>query len=123
LTSLPTLSVERTAASGARLQIQALVPPSLFSAFAKSHSPGLRGEKRTGTILGMTLKDIEQEALGLSERERAELILSLMSTLVAPGADIEDEEVFRRDAELESGRVEPLLHEEFVRRVREKRGR
>jgi len=71
----------------------------------------------------MKLQDIEQEALGLSERERADLVLSLMRTLAAPGADITDEEVFRRDAELEDGSVEPMLHEEFVRRVREERGR
>ena len=83
----------------------------------------LRCYRTTGTILAMTLKDIEQEALGLSETERAELILSLMRTLGMPEAEIEDDEVFRRDAELENGSVEPMLHEEFVRRVREKRGR
>jgi hypothetical protein len=70
----------------------------------------------------MKLQDIEQEALGLSESERAELVLSLMRTLSAPGADIADEEVFRLDAELEAGSVEPILHDEFVRRVREERG-
>jgi hypothetical protein len=73
--------------------------------------------------LDMKLQEIEQEALGLSERERAELVLSLMSTLVAPETNISDEEVVRRDAELETGSVEPMLHEEFVRRVREERGR
>ena len=71
----------------------------------------------------MTLKDIEQEALGLSETERAELILSLMRTLGVPEVEVEDDEVFRRDAELENGSVQPMLHEELVRRVREKRGR
>jgi len=71
----------------------------------------------------MKLQEIEQEALGLDEHERAELVLSLMRTLAAPGADITDEEVIRRDAELETGRVEPMLHDEFVRRVREERGR
>ena len=74
-------------------------------------------------IFDMTLQDIEQEALGLSESERAKLVLSLMSTLAAPGADITDEEAFRRDAELEAGSVEPMLHDEFVRRIREERGR
>jgi hypothetical protein len=54
----------------------------------------------------MKLQEIEREALGLSERERAQLVLSLV----------------RRDAELETGSVEPMLHEEFVRRVREERG-
>ena len=71
----------------------------------------------------MKLRRIEQEALGLTERERAELVLSLMSTLTAPEANISDEEVVRRDAELETGSVEPMLHEEFIRRVREERGR
>jgi hypothetical protein len=65
------------------------------------------------------LQDFEQEALGLRESERAELVLSLMRTLAAPAADISDEDVFRRDAELDSGSVEPMLHDEFVRRVRE----
>ena len=74
-------------------------------------------------MFSMKLHDIEQEALGLSESERAELVLSLMRTLAAPGADVTDEEVGRRDAELEAGSAEPMLHEEFVRRVREKRSR
>ena len=71
----------------------------------------------------MKLQEIEQEALGLSESERAELVLSLMRTLAAPGVEVADEEVQRRDAELEAGRVEPMLHEEFVRRVQAERGR
>ena len=71
----------------------------------------------------MKLQDIEQEALGLSEKERAELVVSLMRTLAGPGAEITDEEVWRRDGELEAGSVEPMLHEEFVRRVREERSR
>ncbi len=59
----------------------------------------------------------------LSESERAQLVLSPMRTLAAPGADVTDEEVLRRDAELETDAVGPVLHEEFVRRVREERGR
>src|SRR5690606_19365823 len=58
----------------------------------------------------MTLQDIKHEALGLTESERAELVLSLMCTLAAPGAEIPDEEVSRRDTEMESGTVEPILH-------------
>jgi hypothetical protein len=72
---------------------------------------------------GMKLQEIEQEALGLSERERADLVLSLMDTLADPEAGVSDEEVLRREAELEDGNVGPLLHDEFVRRVREERGR
>ena len=71
----------------------------------------------------MKLHEIKQEALGLGESERADSVLSLMRTLAAPGADVTDEEVFRRDAELETDSVEPMVHEEFVRRVQEERGR
>ena len=70
----------------------------------------------------MKLQDIEQEALGLNESDRAELILSLMRTFAPPEAEITDEEIFRRDAELETGSTEPMLHEEFVRRIRDERG-
>ena len=70
----------------------------------------------------MKLQDIEHEAFGLNESERAELILSLMRTLAPPGAEITDEEVLRRDAELEEASVGPMLHEEFVRRVQAERG-
>ena len=71
----------------------------------------------------MRLLEIEQEALGLGERERVRLILSLIDTLGAAGTDVSDEEVQQRDADLESGTVQPVLHEEFVRRVREERSR
>jgi hypothetical protein len=71
----------------------------------------------------MKLQEIERQALGLSASERAELVLSLMRTLAAPATDIADEEAFRRDAELEAGEVEPVLHEEFVRGVRDARGK
>jgi len=82
----------------------------------------LRSLHTMAYVVGMKLEDIEQEALGLNESERAQLVLSLMRTLAPPGTDVADEEVSRRDAELESGSVEPMLHEEFVRRVRQARG-
>jgi hypothetical protein len=46
-----------------------------------------------------------------------------MRTLAGPATDVADEEVFRRDAELEAGEVEPMPHEEFVRGVRDARGK
>lgn len=71
----------------------------------------------------MKLQEIEQEALGLSQSERGKLVLSLLRTLPPPVADLTDDEISQRDAELEEGGVEPMLHEEFVRRVRDGRGR
>lgn len=71
----------------------------------------------------MKLQDIEREAFALNEQERARLVLSLMDTLGVPDTEVSDEEVDRRDREMESGTVEPMLHEEFVRRVQEDRAR
>jgi len=71
----------------------------------------------------MNLAEIEQEALGLSEAERARLVLALMASLKASGSEISDQEVEEREQELERGDVAPMLHDEFVKRVREDRGR
>lgn len=66
----------------------------------------------------MKLAEIEQEALVLNETERAALVLALMESLKAPESEISDQEVAERDQELESGTVTPMLHDEFVKRVR-----
>jgi hypothetical protein len=105
----------------ARVVVQSPGGPGCFSEAADAVL--VAGQRPKRYNLSMKLQDIEQEALGLSEKDRADLVLSLMNTLAAPGADVTDEEVLRRDAELEEGSVEPLSHEEFVRRVHEERGR
>ena len=71
----------------------------------------------------MNLAEIEEVALGLSDADRAALVLALVESLKAPGSEVSDQEVADRDRELESGEVTPMLHEEFVRGVREDRGR
>ncbi|HEY6169323.1 MAG TPA: hypothetical protein VI454_14880, partial [Verrucomicrobiae bacterium] len=67
--------------------------------------------------------EIEQEAKSLPSRKRAALVAALLDTLPAPGADISDEVVARRDRELEEGQVEAIPHNEFVRRVARERRR
>jgi len=69
----------------------------------------------------MRLAEIEQEALALSDKERASLAAKLLDTLPPPGTDISDEEVERRERELDTGDVTPMLREEFVRRVQAER--
>jgi len=71
----------------------------------------------------VNLQDIEQKALGLSERERVKLVLQSRNTLSASETDMSDEEVLRRDVEWEAGKSEPMLHEKLVRQVRADRGR
>ena len=68
----------------------------------------------------MKLAEIEQEALALPERDRA---VKLLNTLPPPGTVVSDEVVEKRERELESVQVEAISHEEFVRRVRQDRGR
>jgi hypothetical protein len=65
----------------------------------------------------MNLAEIEQEALALSERERASLAAKFLDTLPPPGTDVSDDKVEQRERELESGQVAAISHEEFVRRV------
>ena len=71
----------------------------------------------------MKLAELEQEVLALPERERASLASKLLDTLPPPGTDISDEEVERRERELESGQADAISHEEFVRGVQQERGR
>ena len=70
----------------------------------------------------MSLAEIEEAALGLSEPDRAALVAALLDTL-APQTEIGDEEALRRDQELETGRVEAISHEEFTRQVEQERGK
>lgn len=84
---------------------------------------GLLISPEVDTLPRMKLQEIEREALALGESERAALILSLMETLPAPGSDIGDDEALRRDQELESGRVLPIDHKDFVRGVGQGRRR
>ena len=95
---------------------------SRTSAFAKSPAR-LPGAVPAYTVGFMKLQDIEREALVLSESDRAALVLSLMETLATPDIDVDDEGVLQRDAEMESGAVPEVSHEEFVRGIeRERRG-
>jgi hypothetical protein len=65
----------------------------------------------------MELKQIEDEALALPDPVRAGLVWRLLQTLPLSGFEVSDEEILQRDRDMESGEIEPLSHEEFVRRV------
>lgn len=74
-------------------------------------------------LADMKLAEIEQEALALPDRERASLVAKLLDTLPLPGTEVSDDEVERREQELESGQATEISHEEFVRRVQQERRR
>jgi len=65
----------------------------------------------------MTLEKLAEEAAALNEKDRAALGASLLDTLPPPGLELTDEEVDRRENEMDSGEVQPISHEELVRRV------
>lgn len=69
----------------------------------------------------MTLEKIAEEAASLNEKQRAALAASLLDTLPPPGLEIGDEVVDQREEELDSGKVQPISHEELVRRVQGER--
>jgi hypothetical protein len=71
----------------------------------------------------MKLADMEQEAMALPDRERASLAAKLLDTLPPPGTEVLDEEVDRREQDLDSGQVTAISHTGFVRGGREQRGR
>jgi len=71
----------------------------------------------------MKLAEIEQGSLALPEHERAALAVKLLDTLPLAGVGVPDEEVERRENELESGQVTAISHAEFLRRVERARGR
>ena len=70
----------------------------------------------------MDAKQIAIEALALPESLRAGLVCRLLQTLPPSNFEVSDDEVLQRDRDLESGGVDPLSHEEFVRGVEAARG-
>ena len=71
----------------------------------------------------MSLAELQKEALDLPEKERALLVVSLLETLAREDDEVSDDEILKRDADLESGRVSEISHQEFVRRIQSERKR
>ena len=71
----------------------------------------------------MELAEIQDKAFTLSERDRAALAAALLETLAIDPSEATDHEVDQREAELDSGKVQPISHDEFLSGVRRDRGR
>lgn len=69
-----------------------------------------------------TLQEIEAAALRLPDKERLHLADKILGSLRAPLSPAEPDEILaeaiRRDAELESGNVQPLTEQAFWAGVR-----
>ena len=61
-----------------------------------------------------TLLEVQNEADQLSHEDRAGLIAHLINSLPNPPQGADDEEVLKREAEMDTGIVQPITHEEFL---------
>lgn len=64
-----------------------------------------------------TLFEVQKAADELSSEDRAGLVAHLLSSFSSAPAGPDDNEVDRREAELDSGEVVALNHEEFLSAV------
>ena len=63
------------------------------------------------------LADVQKQAAELSFEEKEGLLAFLIHELPGPLSGADDEEVLRREEEMDSGAVEAISHEEFLNRV------
>ena len=63
------------------------------------------------------LAEIQRQAKELSEEEREGLVAYLLHSLSGLPSGPDDEEVARREAEMDSGAVIPISHDEFLAQV------
>jgi hypothetical protein len=63
------------------------------------------------------LSDVKKQAEELSEEDRKGLVAFLLHGFTDGALGPDDEEVERRDAEMDSGKVAPISHAEFVAHV------
>ena len=71
----------------------------------------------------MSVADVEQMALKLSEKDRAHLAAVLLESVAADCLAHGDDEVERREREFDSGVVSEISYEELVKRVAAERSK
>lgn len=64
-----------------------------------------------------TLSEVTKQADTLSPEDKAGLVSHILDSLDDAPAGPSDDEVFRRDEEMDSGAVEPISHEQFLAEV------
>ena len=63
------------------------------------------------------LMDVQMQAAELSMEEKESLLAFLIHELPSPPPGANDDEVLRREEEMDSGAVEVISHEEFLSQV------
>lgn len=65
----------------------------------------------------VNLSEVRQQVEALSAEDKEGLLAYLSHELPEPPVGADDSEVLRREAEMDSGEVEPITHEEFLKQV------
>ena len=71
----------------------------------------------------MSLADVEQIALKLSEVDRGLLAAALLDSVASESLEYGDDEFERREREMDQGNVSEISHEELLKRVDAERRR
>lgn len=66
----------------------------------------------------ITLSKVQEQIVDLSNEDRKELIAFLLHGITDDFPVVTDEEILRREAEMDSGEVETVSYDDFVRIVR-----
>ena len=64
-----------------------------------------------------TLLEVQKAAEGLSDEEQAGLVAHLLASFSRAPLGPDNDEIDRRDVEMDSGSVKPLCHKEFLSAV------
>lgn len=87
--------------------------------FASPRSPNdLTPLLKDAPLSMSSLMEVQTEADKLSPSEKEQLITHLISDAPSPALDINDSEADLRDEEIDSGKVVPVSHEDFIKQVR-----
>lgn len=74
-------------------------------------------------MIGMSLAEVERIALELSEKDRTLLAATLLESVAPEFLNHAQDEVERRERELETGTVAEISYEELLKRVNAERGK
>ena len=74
-------------------------------------------------LIGMSLAEIERIALELPEKDRTLLAATLLESVAPELLNHAEDEVDRRERELETGAVEEISYEELLKRVNAERAK
>jgi transcriptional regulator of met regulon len=68
------------------------------------------------------LADVQRQAKELSEEDRKGLVAYLLHGFSGMPLGPDDDEIDKRDTEMDSGAISPISHDEFLRQIGRRQG-